>query len=98
MFRFTDPAIKKDGLIIYGGQDIETDDSIPDLRAEEDENVYSLLIEKLDKHFLSRENKDYARFQFGNLSQQANENIAQYYLRIREIDNTFDNYNDKQIT
>lgn len=29
-------------------------------------------------------NKDYARFKFGNLSQQTNETMAQYYSRIRE--------------
>jgi hypothetical protein len=33
---------------------------------------------------LPRKNKDYARFQFGNLSQQTYENMAQYYTRIRE--------------
>ena len=34
--RFTDSTIKKDGLIIYGGQDIaDIDDSIPDLTAKE---------------------------------------------------------------
>ena len=65
-FGFTDPTVKKDGLIIYGGQEIaDIDDSIPDLTAEGDEDVYSLLIRKLDKYFLPRKNKDYARFQFG---------------------------------
>ena len=82
-FRFTDPTIKKDGLIIYGGQDIaDIDDSMPDLTAEGDEDAYSLLIRKLDKYFLPRKNKDYARFQFGNLSQHEDENMAQYYSRI----------------
>ena len=85
-FGLADPSIKKDGLIIYGGQHItDLEDTIPDLPLEEDEDVYSQLIRKLDKHFLPRKNKDYARFKFGNLSQQTNENMAQYYPRIREI-------------
>ena len=67
-FGLADPSIKKDGLIIYGGQHIaDLEDTIPDLPLEEDEDVYSQLIRKLDKHFLLRKNKDYTRFKFGNL-------------------------------
>ena len=44
-FRFTNPTIKKDRLIIYSNQDIaDIDDSMPDLTAEGDEDAYSLLI------------------------------------------------------
>ena len=69
-FGLADPSIKKDGLIIYGGQhiaDLEDTIHVPDLPLEEDEDVYSQLIRKLDKHFLLRKNKDYTRFKFGNL-------------------------------
>ena len=67
-FGLADPSIKKDGLTIYGGQHIaDLEDTIPDLPLEEDEDVYSQLIRKLDKHFLLRKNKDYTRFKFGNL-------------------------------
>jgi hypothetical protein len=51
------------------------------LTPEENEDTYAQLIRKLDKHFLPRKNKDYARFQFGNLSQQTYENMAQYYYK-----------------
>ena len=42
------------------------------------------MIKKLDKHFLPRKNKDYARFQFGNLTQNSDESMAKHYARIRE--------------
>ena len=41
-FGLADPSIKKDGLIIYGGQHItDLEDTIPDLPLEEDEDIYS---------------------------------------------------------
>jgi hypothetical protein len=84
-FGLADPSLKRDGLIIYGGQCIaDLEDYLPDLTPEENEDTYAQLIRKLDKHFLPRKNKDYARFQFGNLSQQTYENMDQYYTRIRE--------------
>jgi hypothetical protein len=84
-FGLADPSLKRDALIIYGGQSIaDLEDSLPDLTPEENEDTYAQLIRKLDKDFLPRKNKDYARFQFGNLSQQTYENMAQYYTRIRE--------------
>ena len=63
-FGITDPDLKKDGLIIYGGQDIaDLEDSLPDPPTQEDDDAYQQLTQKLDRHFLSRKNKDYARFQ-----------------------------------
>ena len=86
-FRFSgigDPQLKKDGLIIYGGQEIaDLDDSIPDPILEGEENEHTCLIAKLDQHFLP--NKDYARFKLRNLVQQDDEPMATYYARIREI-------------
>ena len=78
--------MKKDGLIIYGGQEItDLDDSIPDPILEGEQNEYTRLIAKLDQHFLPKKNKDYARFKLGNLVQQDDEPMATYYARIREI-------------
>ncbi|KAL9972245.1 hypothetical protein ACROYT_G018516 [Oculina patagonica] len=85
-FGLTDPELKKDGLIIYGGPQIaDLEESLPELPPQEADDAYSLLIRKLDKNFLPRKNKDYARFKFGNLSQEAGENMAKYYARLREI-------------
>jgi hypothetical protein len=76
-FGLADPSLKRDGLIIYGGQCIaDLEDSLPDLTPEENEDTYAQLIRKLDKHFLPRKNKDNARFQFGNLSQQTYESMV----------------------
>ena len=85
-FGIEDPQLKKDGLIIYGGQEIaDLDDSIPDPTLEGEQNEYTRLIYKLDQYFLPKKNKDYARFKLGNLVQQDEEPMATYYARIREI-------------
>ena len=85
-FGLTDAQTKKDGLIIYGGSHIaDLEDSLPEVPAPAGEDEYARLIKKLDKNFLPRKNKDYARFQFGNLTQSRDESMAAYYTRIREI-------------
>ena len=62
-FGLTDPEVKKDGLIIYGGPQIaDLEESLPDLPPQESEDVYSRFIRKLDRNFLPRKNKDFARF------------------------------------
>ena len=64
-FGLTDPVVKKDGLIIYGGSQIaDLEESLPDLPPQESEDVYSRFIRKLDRNFLPRKSRDYARFQF----------------------------------
>lgn len=85
-FGIGDPQLKRDGLIIYGGQEIaDLDDSIPDPTLEGEQNEYTRLIYKLDQHFLPKKPKDYARFKFGNFVQQDDEPMANYYARIREV-------------
>ncbi|XP_048584869.1 uncharacterized protein LOC125567906 [Nematostella vectensis] len=80
------PETKNNGLIIYGGPQIaDLEDSLPELTEQTGDNAYTRLIRKLDKNFLPRKNKDYARFQFGNLIQADKESMAQYYTRIREV-------------
>ena len=46
---------------------------------------YVKSIWKLDKHFLPKKNKDYARFQLGNLQQGEDESLTKYFARVREI-------------
>ena len=86
-FGITDPEMKKDGLIIYGGQIIaDLEDTLLDATGDEaGEDAYAQLIIKLNKHFLLKKNKDFARFQFGNLKQNHGESLVRYYTRIREI-------------
>ncbi len=86
-FGITEPEMKKDGLIIYGGQTIaDLEDTLLDLTGDEaGEDEYSQLVKKLNKHFLPKKNKDFARFQFGNLKQNHGESLIRYYTRIREI-------------
>ena len=85
-FGIQDPELKKDGLIIYGGRDIaDLKDSLQDVESTDPPaDEYMKFIRKLDKHFLPKKNKDYARFQLGNL-QQEDESLAKYFARVREI-------------
>ena len=45
----------------------------------------------------TKENKDCARFQFGNLSQEADESMAKYYARLHDIAKKCD-FNDEDET
>ena len=87
-FRFfgvTDPETKKDGLLIYGEDLVDIEDSLPDPQAGESDDVYTILIRKIDKHFMLKKNKDFARFQMSELKQESHERLADYYAKIREI-------------
>ena len=85
-FRFfgvTDPETKKDGLLIYGGEDlVDIEDSLPDPQAGESDDVYTILIRKIDSHFMPKKNKDFARFQMSELKQESHERLADYYAKI----------------
>ena len=97
-FGINDPEMKKDGLIIYGGQIIaDLEDTLLDLTGEEaGEDAYAQLINKLNKHFLPKKNKDFARFQFENLKQSHDESLSRYYTRIREIARKCDFSNESE--
>jgi len=86
-FGIHNPELKKDGLIIHGGRDIaDLEDSLPDVESTDPPaDEYTKFIRKLDKHFLPKKNKDYARFQLGNLQQAEEESLAKYFARVREI-------------
>jgi hypothetical protein len=83
-----DPETKKDGLLIYGGQElVDIDDALPDLNGAENDDVdaYKLLSRKIDNHFIPKKNKDLARFQLSELKQQSSERVAEYYTKIKNI-------------
>ena len=88
-FGIYDLELKKDGLIIYGGHDIANlKDSLPDVETTDPPaDAYTKFIRKLDKYFLPKKNKDYARFQLGNLQQEEDESLAKYFASVREIAN-----------
>ena len=95
-FGIIDPTLKKDGMIIYGGQHIaDIEDSLPDIPQQEGDDAYSTFIRKLDRHFLPKKNRDYARFQLGNLTQVADESMGKYYARIREVAQTCEFANEE---
>ena len=57
-FGITEPVTKKDGLLIYGGQDlVDVDDALPDPTSIEGDDVYKVLIRKIDKHFIPKQSK-----------------------------------------
>ena len=58
-FGIHDPELKKDGLIIYGGCDInDLEDSLPDVESTDPPaDQYTKFIRKLDKHFLPKKNE-----------------------------------------
>ena len=86
-FEINDPEKKKDGLIIYRGQIIaDLEDTLLHVTGEEaGQDAYAQLINKLNKHFVLKKNKDFARFQFGNLKQNNGESLGRHYICIREI-------------
>ena len=86
-FGINDSETKTDGLIIYGGQiTADLEDTLLDLTGEEaGQDAYAQIVNKLNKYFLPKKNKDFTRFQFGNLQQNNGEPLSRYYIRIREI-------------
>ena len=84
-FGLQDP--KKDGLLIYGGEElVDIDYAIPDPASQDGDDVYKILVRKIDNHYMPKKNpKDLARFQLSELNQNTGERLADYYARIREI-------------
>ncbi|KAK3731357.1 hypothetical protein QZH41_007150 [Actinostola sp. cb2023] len=85
-FGITDPETKKDGLLIYGGEDlVDIEDALPNPTSQDGDDVYTVLIRKFDNHFMPKKNKDFARFQFSEMKQQSREKLSDYYAKIRDI-------------
>ena len=55
---------------------------------------YTKFIQKLDKYFLPKKNKDYARFQLANLQQQEDLSLANYFAQVQEIAKKYE-YHDE---
>ena len=58
---------------------------LSDPTGQEGDDVYKVLIPKIDNHFIPKKNKDYVRFQLSELKQQSHERSAGYYARVRDI-------------
>ena len=73
--------------MIYGGQTpADLEQTLPEVTDEDvGDNVYTKLVNKLNKHFLSKKNKDFARFQFGNLKQESEVSLLSYFTRVKDV-------------
>ena len=73
-FSGTGPITKKYGFLIYGGKDIvHIKKVLLDPLPEEGDDVYKVLILKINNHFMPKQNKDFARFQLKELKQHNSE-------------------------
>lgn len=81
-FKITDAMDKKDALIIYGGKEIaRLEKSLPDPSTGDN---YEKLKTKLNNHFVPRQNKHHARYQFLQMRPMTGESIISYTARLRE--------------
>ena len=86
-FDITDPETKRDGMLIYGGQDlVDVNDALPDPTNEEGDDTFKVLVRKINHHFMPKKNKDFARFKLSGLKQQTSERLADYYSKVRETE------------
>ena len=84
-FKITDPANKKDALIIYGGKEVaRLEKSLPN-PTQEDLNEYQWLKSKLNYYFTPKKNKHHARYLFSQMKLTSGETTAAYAARLREI-------------
>lgn len=71
---------------VFSEQCADLEDSLPDVETTHlPADDYTKFIQKLDKYFLPKKNKDYARFQLGNLQQQEDLSLAKYFAQVQEI-------------
>ena len=71
---------------VLSEQCADLEDSLPDVETTyPPADDYTKFIQKLDKYFLPKKNKDYARFQLGNLQQQEDLSLANYFAQVQEI-------------
>ena len=82
-FKISDPADKKDTLIIYGGKEIaRLEKSLPNPL--EDLNTYDKLKTKLNNYFTLKKNQHHARCLLLKLRPSHEETIATYASGLRE--------------
>ena len=54
-FGITDPETKRDGMLIYGGQDlVDVNDALPDPTNEEADDAFKVLVRKINHHFMAK--------------------------------------------
>ena len=83
-FKITDPADKKDALIIYGEKEVaRLEKSLPN-PTQEDLNEYMRLKTKLNNYFTPKKNKHHTRYLFSRMKPTAGETTAAYAARLRE--------------
>ena len=82
-FRISNPADRKDAMIIYGGKELaRLEKSLPDPVG--DLNEYEKLRMKLNDYFSPKRNKHYARYMFLKMRPLAGETTVAYATRLRE--------------
>lgn len=82
-FQIATPQDKKDGLLIFGGDElVRIEENTPD---DGEGTVYEKLIRKLDAAFLPTQNSTFARYQFKQLFQKEEETVNDYLVRLREV-------------
>ena len=82
-FRISNPADRKDAMIIYGGKEIaRLEKSLPD--PVDVSNEYEKLRKKLNDYFLPKQNKHHARYVFLKMRPLAGEATISYAVRLRE--------------
>jgi len=67
-FSIADPTTKKYGLLICGGEDIADVKKAPlDPPPKAGSDVYKVLIQKINKHFMPKQDKGFTRFRLSKL-------------------------------
>ena len=80
---------------VLSEQCADLEDYLPDVETTHPPaDDYTKFIQKLDKYFLPKKNKDYARFQLGNLQQQEDLSLAKYFAQVQEIAKKYE-YHDE---
>ena len=83
-FKITDPAKKKDALIIYEGTEVaRLEKSLPN-PTQEDLNEYEWLKTKRNNYFSPKKNKHHTRYLFLRMKPTSGETTAAYRARLRE--------------
>ncbi|CAH3181886.1 unnamed protein product [Porites evermanni] len=83
---------------VFSEQCADLEDSLPDVETTHPPaDDYTKFIQKLDKYFLPKKNKDYARFQLGNLQQLEDLSLAKYFAQVQEIDKKYEYHDENDV-
>ena len=81
--KITDPTIKRDNLLILGGEKIERCHILPDPAAEMDD--YKKLISKIKKIYMSKDLRIYFRMKFQQKTQGKHQSNRQWFAELEEF-------------